>query len=326
MTLPSFGVPLSINDIHIEAGGSSGTTASLNDADIRGLIGKASGAQNSILEYYGASAASEIKFELDGGGGGSASTNSGGVGGRTTYIVDASPGTQFDVWVGDRGNDGNTALGGGGGAGSVVRHNSSGTYLCIAGGAGGGGYFGGNGGNGGGGGTNAGVSGAPTYAAGGGDGGSNGVGGDESSPPARYLATDGEDFNGSTLFGTGGLGGSQTPGGGGLAGGNGNGVCNGGQGGNGTSTGDSGGGGGGGGYGGGAGGCILNTAGQGAGGGGGGGLALSSGLPSGLSFVSVSGSTGGAIGTNGVASIKVYVNNVLQNTYSQGTSNTFTVP
>lgn len=55
MTLPSFGVPLSLNDIHVEVTGTSGTTASLNDADIRGLIGKASGAQNSISEYYGAS-------------------------------------------------------------------------------------------------------------------------------------------------------------------------------------------------------------------------------------------------------------------------------
>lgn len=55
MTLPSAGVPLSINDIHIEVTGTSGTTASLNDADIRGLIGKADQAQNAISEYYGAS-------------------------------------------------------------------------------------------------------------------------------------------------------------------------------------------------------------------------------------------------------------------------------
>lgn len=47
---------ISLNQIHIEAGGSSGTTASLNDADIRGLIGKASGATMSFSEWYGASA------------------------------------------------------------------------------------------------------------------------------------------------------------------------------------------------------------------------------------------------------------------------------
>lgn len=48
---------ISLNDIHIEAGGTSGTTASINDADIRALIGKASGAQMSFSEWYGASAA-----------------------------------------------------------------------------------------------------------------------------------------------------------------------------------------------------------------------------------------------------------------------------
>jgi hypothetical protein len=47
---------ISLNDIHVEAGGSSGTQASLNDADIRGLIDKGSGAQMSFSEWYGATA------------------------------------------------------------------------------------------------------------------------------------------------------------------------------------------------------------------------------------------------------------------------------
>lgn len=47
---------ISLNQIHIEAGGSSGTTCSLNDSDIRGLIGKASGATSSFSNFYGASA------------------------------------------------------------------------------------------------------------------------------------------------------------------------------------------------------------------------------------------------------------------------------
>jgi hypothetical protein len=46
---------ISLNDLHIEAGGSSGTTCSLNDSDIRDIISKASGATNSIFEYYGQS-------------------------------------------------------------------------------------------------------------------------------------------------------------------------------------------------------------------------------------------------------------------------------
>lgn len=46
---------ISLNDLHIEAGGSSGTTCSLNDSDIRDIISKASGATNSFFEYYGQS-------------------------------------------------------------------------------------------------------------------------------------------------------------------------------------------------------------------------------------------------------------------------------
>ena len=55
MALPSSG-PLSLNQIHIEAGGSSGTLCSLNDADIRGIISKSAGTTNSISEYRGQSA------------------------------------------------------------------------------------------------------------------------------------------------------------------------------------------------------------------------------------------------------------------------------
>ena len=54
MTLPSSGT-LSLNAIHIEAGGSSGTSCSINDSDIRNLIGKGSGASMNFAEWYGAS-------------------------------------------------------------------------------------------------------------------------------------------------------------------------------------------------------------------------------------------------------------------------------
>ena len=47
---------ISLNEIHIEAGGSSGTQVSINDSDVRALINKASGAQMSFNEWYGASA------------------------------------------------------------------------------------------------------------------------------------------------------------------------------------------------------------------------------------------------------------------------------
>jgi len=53
MPLPTSG-PISLNEIHIEAGGSSGTTASLNDTDIRALAGITSGTI-SFNDFYGAS-------------------------------------------------------------------------------------------------------------------------------------------------------------------------------------------------------------------------------------------------------------------------------
>ena len=55
MPVPGSGA-ISLNDFHVEAGGTSGTQASINDADIRGLIGKSAGAQMSFSEWYGASA------------------------------------------------------------------------------------------------------------------------------------------------------------------------------------------------------------------------------------------------------------------------------
>ena len=57
MPLQSSG-QISLDDIHVEAGGSTGTEASLNDTDIRGLISKSDGASNSFSEYYSASGAS----------------------------------------------------------------------------------------------------------------------------------------------------------------------------------------------------------------------------------------------------------------------------
>ena len=56
MALPSSGT-LSLNQIHVEAGGISGTSCSINDSDIRGLISKGSSASMSFSEWYGASAA-----------------------------------------------------------------------------------------------------------------------------------------------------------------------------------------------------------------------------------------------------------------------------
>ena len=53
---------ITLNDIHGEAGGSSGTACTLNDSDIRGLIGKSSGASMFFNEWYGAAASVTIPF------------------------------------------------------------------------------------------------------------------------------------------------------------------------------------------------------------------------------------------------------------------------
>lgn len=67
MALPSSGA-ISLNQMHTEVGGTSGTTVGLNDSDVRGLIGKASGAQMSFNEWYGASAVTNWSSTMTVGG------------------------------------------------------------------------------------------------------------------------------------------------------------------------------------------------------------------------------------------------------------------
>lgn len=55
MALPSSG-QITLDQIHVEAGGTSGTQAALNDSDIRGLIGASSGAAIDFADFYGVSA------------------------------------------------------------------------------------------------------------------------------------------------------------------------------------------------------------------------------------------------------------------------------
>ena len=51
---------ISLDDIHVEAGGTSGTSASINDSDIRSMIDKSDGAEASFQEYYGASSQTHV--------------------------------------------------------------------------------------------------------------------------------------------------------------------------------------------------------------------------------------------------------------------------
>jgi len=51
--LPTSGA-INLNEIHVEAGGSSGSACTINDSDIRDLIGKSSEAQSDFADFYGA--------------------------------------------------------------------------------------------------------------------------------------------------------------------------------------------------------------------------------------------------------------------------------
>lgn len=83
MALPTSGA-LTLNAIHIEAGGSSGTTCSLNDTDIRGLtaasgrtINSTQGTNIDFADFYGASAvttAADVSLTMTIGGASSTST------------------------------------------------------------------------------------------------------------------------------------------------------------------------------------------------------------------------------------------------------------
>lgn len=54
MALQSSGA-ISLDDIHVEAGGTTGTSVSINDSDVRGLISASSGAKMDLSDWYGAS-------------------------------------------------------------------------------------------------------------------------------------------------------------------------------------------------------------------------------------------------------------------------------
>ena len=51
---------ISLDDMHVEVGGTSGTTCSLNDADIRALISVGNNGQQSIQQYYGKSSETSL--------------------------------------------------------------------------------------------------------------------------------------------------------------------------------------------------------------------------------------------------------------------------
>ena len=311
MALQSSGA-ISLNEIHVEAGGTSGTTVSINDSDIRALIGKASGVQMAFSEWYGASSSVAIDVRIRGGRGGNIqggnyNAQSGrGYGGYTRCQLSVPSGTQFQLYSGGQATDnvttngGRHERGGPGGAASVIRWTSGGVILGIGGGGGSGG-------------TNPYTYSDPNDGRGGNGGGANNSG--NSAMPTTATAQLGQGGGGGG-GGTGGSAGSSNRGnpgnaGGTIAGANGKNPYtanrgnnslgyNGGYGGDGASAGDGFGGGGGGGYGGGG----SGGANAGGGGGGGGGGYGRTSAYSGSSTVTVTGSNGNR---NGTGYIDIYI-------------------
>jgi hypothetical protein len=139
MALPSSGA-ISLNQMHVEAAGSvaSETSVSLNDSDIRGLIGKGSATDMDFSEWYGSDSLESVSFDViaGGGGGGSGMNNGAGTGG----LVDGSDGGNSTFTITHSGTTilGRASAGGTGGAASSLGHsddNSGEASIFGAGGA-----------------------------------------------------------------------------------------------------------------------------------------------------------------------------------------------
>lgn len=91
---------ISLNDIHVEAGGSSGTQCTINDADILNLIGKSSSTQMGFDEWYGASAGPTLQFTSTGTTYTAAVTGKNASPASITFADTAASNIVGDMWTG----------------------------------------------------------------------------------------------------------------------------------------------------------------------------------------------------------------------------------
>lgn len=137
MPLQSSG-QISLDDLHVEAGGTSGTECSMNDSDIRGLIGMSSASQAAMNAFYGASSGQFLIPKNNGSGN---YTNLTRTSGSTTYtetgFIGSSNLTQStspyaSTWSANQGSLSSTAFPGGNTiAGMVFFANPGGTQVYI---------------------------------------------------------------------------------------------------------------------------------------------------------------------------------------------------
>ena len=139
MALQSSG-QISLNDLHVEAGGTSGTECSMNDSDIRNLIGLSSANQAAMNAFYGASSGQFLVPKLNSSGSGYTNlTRTNGT--TTTYtetgFIGSSNLTQStspyaSTWSANQGSLSSTAFPGGNTiAGMAFFANPGGTQMYI---------------------------------------------------------------------------------------------------------------------------------------------------------------------------------------------------
>lgn len=135
---------VSLNDIHVEAGGTSGTECSFNDSDIRGLISASAASEMEMSDWYGAAATATLRFVVRGAQGGSSTNESsgadyiGGEGGVVDVTYEVPSGSSFSVtaYCATAGaSTSNRRTSGAGGGASSIAYGS--TLLAVGGGGGG---------------------------------------------------------------------------------------------------------------------------------------------------------------------------------------------
>ena len=92
--------PISLDDIHVEAGGTTATQVTINDTDVLNLIGKSSATQMGFNEWYGASAGPTLQYTSTGTTYTAATTGKNATPAAITFADSAANDIVDDLWTG----------------------------------------------------------------------------------------------------------------------------------------------------------------------------------------------------------------------------------